>query len=298
MSDSTTPRTRRVCLIVNPSAGGGRAARRLPEAESALRELGIQVRAERTRSLQHAAELAADAAADGEVVVTLGGDGLVGRVAGVVADCDGLLGVLPGGRGNDFARTLGIPKDASQACRVIATGTERRLDLGEVDGSPFIGIASCGFDSDANRIANEAPAFLGNLVYAYGALRALLAWKPAHFELRLDGDEHSFSGWSVAAANSKAYGGGMFLAPDAELDDGALDVVISHRSSKRRFLRSLPKTFKGTHVLEPEVDVRRASEVHIAADRPFAVYADGDPIADLPATVRIRPGAVRVLAPS
>jgi len=260
--------------------------------------MGVPVRTERTKSLEHAAELGAGAAADGEVAVTLGGDGLVGRVAGVMADRDGLLGILPGGRGNDCARTLGIPKDALQACRVIATGVERRLDLGDVDGKAFIGIASCGFDSDANRMANEAPAFLGKLVYAYGALRALAAWKPARFDLRLDGDEKSFSGWSVAAANSKAYGGGMFLAPDAKLDDGVLDVVISHRSSKRRFLRSLPKTFKGTHVHEPEVEVLRAAEVRIAADRQFAVYADGDPIADLPATVRIRPGAVRVLVPS
>lgn len=289
---------RRACLIVNPSAGGGRGARRIPEAEAALQELGVPVRTVRTRSLQHAEELAAGAAADGEVAVALGGDGLVGRVAGALAGGDGLLGILPGGRGNDCARSLGIPKDASRACRVIATGAERRLDLGDVDGRPFIGIASCGFDSDANRIANDAPAFLGNLVYAYGALRALLAWKPARFDLRLDGDERSFSGWSVAAANSKAYGGGMLLAPDAELDDGVLDVVISHRSTKRRFLRSLPKTFKGTHVHEPEVEVLRASEVRIAADRPFAMYADGDPIADLPATVRVRPGAVRVLVPS
>jgi diacylglycerol kinase family enzyme len=167
----------------------------------------------------------------------------------------------------------------------------------EVNGRRFLGIASCGFDSDANRIANEARFVKGNLVYLYAALRALAAWKPAKFEVTLDAEGHAFTGWAVAAANSRAYGGGMFLAPDAELDDGKLDVVMTSDTSKLRCLVNLPKVFKGTHVENPEVTVLRASEVQIAADRPFAVYADGDPIADLPATIRVLPRALEVIAP-
>src|SRR5258708_40358623 len=129
-----------------------------------------------------------------------------------------LLGVLPGGRGNDLAGVLGIPADAAAACAVIARGHEQDLDLGAVNGRTFIGIASAGFDSDANRIANAAPARLGNLVYAYGALRALVAWRPARFELELDsGERHTASGYSVAVANSRAYGGGRLVAPRAAL---------------------------------------------------------------------------------
>jgi YegS/Rv2252/BmrU family lipid kinase len=208
------------------------------------------------------------------------------------------MGVLPGGRGNDFARVAGIPMEPVAACDVIAHGVAQPVDVGDVGGRTFIGIASLGFDSDANRIANEAPAVLGPFVYVYGAVRALIAWKPAAFEVEIDGEQHSFQGWSVAAANSKAYGGGLFLAPDAELDDGKLDVVMSSRTSKLRFLRSLPKAYKGTHVDEPSVEILRGAEVRISADRPFTVYADGDPIGELPVTVRAIPGAIRVLLPA
>ncbi len=286
-------------LLVNPSAGGGRAERELPGVEAALLGHGLTLQTQRTTSLEHARELAREAAMAGETVVTLSGDGLIGCVAGVLRGVpDAVLGVLPGGRGNDFARVAGIPLDPVAACQVIARGVARPIDLGEVDGRTFIGIASVGFDSAANEIANRAPARLGNHVYTYGALRALIAWKHARFDVAVDGAQHSFSGWSVAAANSKAYGGGMFMAPDAELDDGLLDVVLSAHTSKLTFLRNLPKVFKGIHVHEPQVTVLRGAELRIDADRPFTVYADGDPIGELPVTVRAVPGALHVLLPA
>jgi YegS/Rv2252/BmrU family lipid kinase len=231
--------------------------------------------------------------------VALGGDGLIGAVAGALRDTEGVLGVLPGGRGNDFVRGLGIPLDPVAACAVLSEGSVRALDLGQIGTTTFIGIASCGFDSEANRIANQARLIRGNLVYAYGAMRALISWKPARFEVRLDdGRVHVVTGYSVGAANSKAYGGGMYAAPDAELDDGLLDIVTCARMPKRRFLTSmLPKVFKGTHVNLPEVTVLRAAQATISADRPFTMYADGDPIAELPVTVRALPRAVRVVVP-
>ena len=152
---------------------------------------------------------------------------MLGAVAGALRDVPGaVVGVLPGGRGNDFARVLGIPLDAEAACEVHRRRRgARRSTWAWPASTPYIGIASVGFDSDANRIANEAPARLGQLVYVYGALRALATWKPADFTVEVDGERSEFTGWSVGAANSKAYGGGMYVAPDAELDDGALDVV-------------------------------------------------------------------------
>src|SRR6185437_3830203 len=109
------------------------------------------------------------------------------------------------------------------------------------------GIASAGFDSDANRIANEAPSWLGGLVYAYGALRALVSWKPARIEIELDppGERRSFSAYTIGAANSKSYGGGMLAAPDAMLDDGLLEVMILESIGKLAFLtKILPNVFK------------------------------------------------------
>jgi YegS/Rv2252/BmrU family lipid kinase len=288
---------RRHLVLVNPSAGGGRIRELLPEAERALGELGIEYRVVRTQSLEHGCKEAARAAAAGEVPVVMSGDGLVGQIGGTLAGGEVPMGVIPGGRGNDFARVMGIPTDARGAVELLAAGEMRAVDVGEVNGRRFLCIASCGFDSDANRIANEARFVKGNLVYAYAALRALAAWRPARFELLLDGEALTHTGYSVAAANSKAYGGGMFLAPDAELDDGRLDVVCVGQVGKLRYLANLPKVFKGRHVDSEEVAVRRAAEVEIRADRPFAVYADGDHLADLPATVRVLPRALNVIAP-
>ncbi len=297
-----------VCLIVNPSAGGGRAGRVAPEVERTLREHDLQVRRVDTRDLAHARVLAEEGARAGETVVALSGDGMIGAVADVLRDVPGtVLGVLPGGRGNDLARVLGIPQDPIAACAVIAEGVPRAMDVGEISdvgadapGRAFVGIASVGFDSDANRIANEAPSWLGNLVYAYGALRALWSWRPARFEIELDppGERHSFSAYTVGACNSKTYGGGMRAAPGAMLDDGLLDVMVCESVSKLTFLtKILPKVFKGTHVQEPSVHVFRAREVSVSADRSFTMYADGDPIGDLPVRARAVGGAVSVLVP-
>lgn len=287
---------------MNPSAGGGKAGRALPEVVPALEGYGFAVRSELTRDLAHARELARGAALAGETVVCLSGDGMVGAVADALRELpDALIGILPGGRGNDFARVLGISADPVEACATIAGGFSRRVDLGEVGGKAFVGIASVGFDSEANRIANEAPSWLGGLVYAYGALRALLTWKPARFEVELDppGERHSFEGYTVGACNSKTYGGGMKAAPGALLDDGLLDVMALERVSKARFVtRILPRVFSGRHVEEPSVRVFRAREVSIDADRPFTMYADGDPVGELPARVRAVKGAVRVLVPA
>jgi YegS/Rv2252/BmrU family lipid kinase len=290
-----------VCLIVNPAAGGGKSGRLGPKLERELRENGLSVRRVETRDLPHARELAVEAARRGETVVALSGDGMIGAIADALRAVPGaVLGILPGGRGNDLARVLGIPEDPYAACATIATGAARPVDMGEVDGRAFVGIASVGFDSDANRIANEAPPWLGALVYAYGALRALASWRPATFEIELDppGERHTVTGYSVGAANSKAYGGGMYAAPGALLDDGLLEVMTMAHLSRRRFLSSvLPRVFKGTHVELDAVRVFRAAEVAISADRPFTMYADGDPIGELPVRVRAVTGAVNVIVP-
>ena len=290
---------RPVCLIANPSAGGGRTARLLPAVEAALRGHGIPFRVERTHSIEHARELARSAVAAGEVAAAMGGDGLMGAVAGELRHTDGVLAVLPGGRGNDFARKLGVGRDPVAACAVLAEGREQRIDVADANGRAYLGIGSSGLDSDCGDLANATPlrAPLGQFVYVYAVLRAVRAWRPAHWEVVIDGAPRSFDGYSVAVCNSGVFGGGMFLAPDARLDDGILEVVMIGDVPKRKYLGSLPKVFAGTHLGEPGVELVRAREVAFHADRPFNVQADGDPIADLPATVRVQPGALRVMAP-
>ena len=288
---------KRYLLLVNPSAGGGRVEELLPRVDRAMGAAGLNYRTVMTTGIEHGCQQALAGAAAGEVPVVMSGDGLVGQVGGALAEGAAPMGVIPGGRGNDFARVVGIPTEPEEAVRVLAAGVTREIDVGVIDGRRFLCIASCGFDSDANRIANEAKWIKGNLVYAYAALRALIAWKPATFTLTFDGERIERTGYSVGAANSKAYGGGMYAAPDAEIDDGLLDVVTSGNVSKFRFLGGLRKIFAGEHGDALEVRTYRTSEVLIEADRPFAVYADGDHIADLPATVSLLPRALNVIVP-
>jgi len=286
-----------LCLIVNPRAGAGRALRLLPGVEAALRAQGRPFRVERTTSMEHARELARAARDAGELVAAMGGDGLTGAVAGELRGGAGVLVVLPGGRGNDFARKLGIPHDPVAACEVLERGAERRIDLAEAGAATYLGILSAGIDSDVNRIANETRLPLGTLVYVYGVLRAVVSWREARWELTLDGERRAFAGYSVAVANSGVFGGCMYLAPAASLDDWLLDVVLIGAHNRRAYLRGLPRVFRGTHVDDPALRIVRAREVTFAADRPFTAYADGDPIAELPVTVRVLPGALRVVAP-
>lgn len=289
---------RRLALFANPASAGGRALTALPDVETELTHLGVAYRVVDTRDVEHARDEARSAAEGGETVVAVGGDGLVGCLAGALRGQSGRLAIVPSGRGNDFARVLKIPTEPREAARVAVDGRERVVDLGLANGRPFVGIASLGFDSDANRIANEAKLVKGNLVYLYAALRALAGWKHARFRVTVDGRETEFEGYSVAVGNSKAYGGGMFLFPHAKLDDGLLDVLTVERHGKVRWLMEVPKVFKGTHVDSPHGHYDTGKVVQVVADRPFTVYADGDPIGELPLEVTVDEASLRVIVPT
>jgi YegS/Rv2252/BmrU family lipid kinase len=287
-----------LALLVNPASAHGRTLKLLPRLEQELDARRMPFRVERTRGLEDGVERALRAAEADEIPVVISGDGLIGAIGGALAGSETPLGIVPGGRGNDLARVLGIPAEPADAVAMLAAGQTRRIDVGEVNGRRFLGIVSVGFDSEANRLANETRWLRGNLVYAYAGVRTLLGWKPARFTLRVGEERERFTGYSVSVANSKAFGGGMFIAPDADLTDGEFDVVTVGEVGKLRFLGNLPKVFKGTHVEEDEVRVFRASRLELSASRAFPVYADGEHLTDLPATLRVLPEALSVIVPA
>jgi YegS/Rv2252/BmrU family lipid kinase len=284
-------------LLVNPTSGGGRTKSLLPSVEDQLDKRRLIFRTQKTRSAEHAVDAALAAADAGEIPVVMSGDGLIGIVGGALAGAGVPLGIVPGGRGNDLARVLGIPSEPAGAVAVLASRQERVIDVGEVNGRRFLGIASAGFDSDCQDIANRTRFVRGRWVYAYSALRALAAWKPARFTLRVGEENLRFTGWSVAAANSGMFGGGMRMAPDASLEDGEFDIVMIGDTGRLHYISNLPKVFKGTHVKNEEVRIVRARKLELSASRPFAVYADGEHLTELPATFRVLPQALSVLAP-
>ncbi len=285
-------------LLVNPHSAGGKTLKLLPRVEQALDSRRVEFRVQRTKGLEHGVEQALRAIEADEVPVVMSGDGLVGAVGGAMAGSETPLGIIPGGRGNDLARVLGIPDDPEGAIEVVLGGNSRRIDVGEANGKRFLGIVSVGFDSECNRRANEVRFVRSNLVYAYSALRTLLSWKPARFTIRVGEERTRISGYSVSVANNSTFGGGMRIAPNAELDDGEFDIVAIGEVGKLRFVRNLPKVFKGTHVDDDEVRVFRAPKLELTASRPFPVYADGEHLTELPASLRVLPRALSVLVPA
>ena len=286
-----------LAILVNPSSAGGKTLKLLPRVEQALDARRVEFRVQRTTGLEHGVEQALRAVEAGELPVVMSGDGLVGAVGGAMAGSETPLGIIPGGRGNDLARVLGIPSEPEEAVEVVLGGRTRRIDVGEANGRPFLGIVSVGFDSEANRRANENKFLRGSLVYAWAALVTLLTWKPARFTIRVDDERIRLTGYSISVANSSCFGGGMYVAPDAELDDGEFDVVSVGEVGKLRFASNLPKVFKGTHVEKDEVRVFRTQHLELSASRPFPVYADGEHLTDLPASLRVLPRALDVLVP-
>jgi YegS/Rv2252/BmrU family lipid kinase len=285
-------------LLVNPASAGGRTLKLLPAVEQALDARRVAFRVQRTKGLEHGAEQALRAIEAGELPVVLSGDGLVGAIGGAMAGAETPLGILPGGRGNDLARVLGIPSDPERAVATLFSGHSRRIDVGEANGKRFLGIVSVGFDSECNRRANEVKLIRSNLVYVYSLFRTLAGWKPARFTIRVDDERTRFTGYSVAVANNSTFGGGMRVAPGADLEDGLFDVIGVGEVGKLRFLANLPKVFKGTHVESEEVRVFRASHLEVSASKPFPVYADGEHLTDLPASLRVLPRALTVLTPA
>ncbi|MDX6624918.1 MAG: hypothetical protein QOE75_2850 [Solirubrobacterales bacterium] len=287
-----------LAILVNPSSAGGKTLKLLPRVEQALDERRVEFRVQHTKGLEHGTEQALLAVEAGELPVVMSGDGLLGSVGGAMAGSETPLGIIPGGRGNDLARVLGIPTEPEAAVEVILAGQKRKIDVGQANDKRFLGIVSVGFDSEANRLANETKFLRGGLVYAYAGVRTLLGWKPARFTIRVDEERTRLTGYSISVANNSCFGGGMFVAPGAQLDDGLFDVVSVGDVGKLRFLSNLPKVFKGTHVEKDEVRVFRAQHLELSASRPFPVYADGEHLTDLPVALRVLPRALNVLVPS
>ena len=285
-------------LLVNPSSAGGKTLKLLPQIEAALDARRAVFRVEKTRSLEHGVDLALRAVELGEVPVVVSGDGLIGAVGGAMAGSETPLGLIPGGRGNDLCRALGIPSDPEAAVEVILCGHSRRIDVGEANGKRFLGIVSVGFDSECNRLANETNFIRGNLVYAYSMVRTLIGWRSARFTIVTGGERKRLTGYFVDVANNSVYGGGMYIAPNAEIDDGQFDVVAITEVGKLRFLRGLREVLKGAHLDKEEVTTFRAARLELDASRPFPVYADGDHLTDLPVSLRVLPRCLSILVPA
>lgn len=308
-----TATARAVTLIANPTSAGGGAAKVLDVVTAGLRHRGVSVAPVRSTSVEHTVSAAREASDRGDVVGAVGGDGMLRIVAAAIVGRPGAtFAAVPAGRGNDFVGALGLPERPDDVIDALANGVAVAIDTGRVvgvDGVPhaYLTIAACGFDADANRRANAAPSRLGPLAYVWGMLGTLRELRPIPYRLRGDGVDREVRALTVVVANTARYGGGMRVAPDASPQDGRFDVVIVGHSGRHadrcttrdrgRLLRLFPRVFRGSHVALPEVAVARTGEIHVAADGPLPVFADGDPIGTLPMTFSVDTDGLQLLVP-
>lgn len=291
---------RQFTAIVNPTAGGSAGAAALLRVARVLREAGAELRTEYSRSLAHAQDLARGAGQQGRVVLAVGGDGIAGGIGGALSGTGALLGLVPAGRGNDFARALGLPAEPAELARILLHGAPRRVDTVEVESATrprtvVLGSVYAGVDALANRHANRSRLLRGAASYYAGGLRAVATWRPAGYRVTVDGEEHVHRGYTVVAANSPYYGSGRMIAPGARVDDGLLDVVMIRHAPRRLFFALMNELESGAHVDRPEVRILRGRRIRIEADRPVPYGADGEVEAVLPVTARVLPGALAVL---
>lgn len=277
--------TRRIAVLVNPTSGKGRGARLMHPVAEALRAAGLAADVVVGRDGDEAFDRLRDRVAEGvDGVVAVGGDGLVNIALQVVGGTGVPLGIVPAGTGNDIARGLGlVPHDAAAATALVVGGRTRAIDLGRANGRWFGGVLGSGFDSMVNERANRMSWPSGRSRYNLAILAELRTFRPIPYVLDLDGEKVETAAMLVAVGNGRSYGGGMLVTPDAQLDDGLLDVTVLGPISKPEFVRVFPTVYKGTHVNHPAVTVRRARSVTLHADGVTA-YADGERVAVLPVT--------------
>lgn len=282
-------------VLVNRAAGGSSTTEAGASIVRLLRQAGAEAVLSATESAAHARGLATDAARLGTVIVAVGGDGTVGSLAGTVVREGGTLGLVPIGRGNDFARQLGVPRAPRDVARVLLTGRVRAVDVIDVGGQIVVGSVYAGIDSLTSELVNRTQWLPARLHYPIAALGAIATHRSTPYTISIDGVEQTVRAHTVVVANSGYYGSGMHVAPAARVDDGLLNVVIIGEAGRLRLLKALRMAYDGSHVTLDEVTESTGREVTITSVGALAAYADGDRIAALPVTARVLAGALNVI---
>lgn len=286
-------------LIFNPVAGKRRGRLLADIVQQRLSAAGLSGKMVMTQQRGDGSRLAEKGLAQGiPRIIVCGGDGTIHEVVNVLVHSTATLGIIPGGKGNDLARALGIPKHPLAAAEVILSGEVRVIDLGQLNDRYFSTIATLGFDSEVGRLVNEGKApFSGMWAYLYVALTTL--WSYQCPSVSLTGDFGTFTGniFLAATGNSSSYGGGMQIVPPAAIDDGVLDICIIKEVLPRTVLRMLPTVFWGGHVTHPAVTIARMKRLRVESSQPLWFFADGEPVCSTPAVIEVAEKALRVFTP-
>ena len=291
---------RKIKIIVNPNAGGGKGRKLFPLLRQKLLDRKISFHLQFSENAEQVTHLARQAQGEGyNLIVSCGGDGTAHRSLQAMVGSPFTLGLIPLGSGNDFPRNLGIPEDLDFACDLLQKGKVRKIDVVQVDSGRYMGgVGGVGFDSEVNAIANRLTRFLsGKAAYILPVLYKTMVYRPKEISLHLDDGPLKGRVLMVAFGNIKSYGKGMQITPLAEPDDGLLDICWVDPVKKIRLYRFFPTVFIGEHIKMPEVHYYRSTTARVESSVPMDFYGDGEFLCQTPFTLRILPQALRVLVP-
>ncbi|MBW5482152.1 diacylglycerol kinase [Streptomyces bambusae] len=295
---------RSVLVLTNPAAASGHATRAAGPAEARLREHGIEVRSATGTDPDDTVRLAREAVDSGvDALVVVGGDGMISLALQAVTGTQLPLGVIPAGTGNDLAREYGLPlRDPRAAADVVAGGRVLRVDTGRIDtadgtGRYFGSVLAVGFDSLVSDRANRLRRPRGRMKYHVAMLAELAGLRPLRFRLVLDDGQEIHTDLTMASVgNTRSYGGGMLICPEADPGDGLFDLTLVAALPRTRLVRFFPTVFRGTHVRHSAVTTLRSATVRIESAG-INAYADGDLAGPLPAVARVVPRSLSLLVP-
>jgi len=283
-------------IIVNPAAGRGRALRVWRRLEG---QCPFTYELHFTSRPGEATEVARQAAETGfQRIISIGGDGTIHEIANGLAGTGVALGIIPGGNGNDFARTMNLPRDPQRALRCVAEARVKAVDLGVVNGRYFVNVAGLGFDCEVVReVSRRKGSFAGSLVYLYAVFKTLASYTNADVLIDIDGTKRSRRVLMLAVANGRYYGGGMNVAPHARADDGAFDICVAGDLTRPEVVVNVPKMYLGTHLSHPKVEYFRGVRVRVESERQLPIQCDGELVGNTPAEFTVSAGSLTVIVP-
>ena len=298
-------------FLVNPASANGSTGRRWPDVARRATALGLDGETLLSERPGHLAELAATAAAEGATeIIVVGGDGSVHEVVDGLARAEACerveLAMIPFGTGRDFARSLRIPRRVDDALAVARDGRVRTVDLGRATYSTsngeavayFANFAGAGISGAiADRANRTTKALGGRLSFIWATLAVFSRWQPTEMTIEIDGDRRQVLLLEALAMNGDYTAGGMWVAPEASLEDGTFDVVLIGNFSKAEFTTTFPKIYRGTHVSHAKVEIVRARELRVDAPSPLPIVLDGEQPGTTPVRFEVVPRALRVRVP-
>ncbi|TQR86805.1 diacylglycerol kinase [Mycobacterium hodleri] len=294
----------RVTVLTNPASGHGGATHVAERAIAQFHRRGVDVVAIAGTDADHARRLVEGALERGmDALVVVGGDGIVSLALQTLAQNDIPLGIIPAGTGNDHAREFGIPtKKPEAAADVVVDGVAETVDLGRITGADgtvrwFGTVMAAGFDSLVTDRTNRMTWPHGRMRYNLAMVAEISKLRLLPFRLTFDGEELVTDLTLAAFGNTRSYGGGMLICPDADHSDGQLDVTMVQSASRAKLIRLFPTVFKGTHVELDQVRTARARTITVECAG-INAYADGEYVCPLPVEVSAIPGALTILRPA